>query len=731
MILFLMSFLMIFVSSYLLASTLTGKKYLSWLIYILLIAFAQIVFTIEALSLFNAISKFGILTINALIFILAMWFWNKKGRPLAKPQIKKFFKQVFYAIQKDKTLAIMGIGLIFFICVTIFLCAYCPIINYDGLSYRISRALVWASQGSLAHFDVGDDRNINMAINIDILYTWFFSFVPRNLFLGFFSFAGYILGSAALFSFLELCGFCMQKRLWAVFLFSAIAGVITEASGCESDLIIGALALTALTLFLQAAKKNILTPLYFSSLAICLAIGAKTSAFFVVPTLALLFIFILLKYQKEKFWKYTGLFFLLSFINFVIFAAYNYVLNFIEFGYFVGSIDTQNWHKMRGGIRGYISGLVRHLILLIDFTGFKYGLYIEKYVFNIQNYLLTTMHIPLDLNVLASNDDVLNFSINDSKIGGGVIGTLVLLPCAIFAIIKAIFYNKTFQTKLLGACGCGLFLCIATMSACVGFMLYSSRFTITFLILAAPVLVYSYIKSNKNIIKYILLFWVMSYLVVISTHIWSRHFIALSKEINKGLSTRQIRTAHLCSQDYHFDKERQMFFCNLRSILYRLPKTSTIGVFSGIGENIAILKFMENDGYKIDFMLVEKIHKYNLNKYDYLLFTDNLISSSYIIDKKGILENYSIIDNKLHFIDENKAQCVFMDTINDTLITQDTNIKNKTLHLTCNIPMQSLVNNGFRPYIKVSHREISQKKNTKEILSTVHIFKNKTPRNYK
>lgn len=729
MILFLISFLMIFVSSCLLASIFSGKKYLSWLIYLLLIVFAQIVFTIELLSLFTAISKMGILILNALILLVSLYYWNKKGKPLFKPQIKKFFVQIFNACKKDKMLGIMGLGLIFFILITIFLCTLCPIINYDGLAYRINRALMWVSQGSLAHFDIADDRNINMAINVEVLYTWFFTFVPRNMFLGFFSFAGYILGCASLYSFLELCGFSMIKRLWTVFLFSSIAGVITEASGCESDLIIGALVLASLALFLQAAKKNILLPLYFSTLAVCLAIGAKTSAFFVVPSLAIIFTCILFKYQKEKFWKFTGLFFLFSFINFVVFAAYNYVLNFIEFGYFVGSIDTQNWHKMRGGIKGYISGLIRHLLLLVDFTGFKYGLYIEKFVFNMQNNLLTAMHIPFDLNVVISNDDVLNFSINDSKIGGGVIGTLVLVPCSIFAICRALFCGKTFQAKLLGVCGCGLFLSIAVMSACVGFMVYSSRFTITFLILAAPVLVYSYIKSNKNIIKYIILFWVMSYFVIISTHIWSRHFIALSKEIKKGTPVRELRTKQLCSLDYMFDSE--MFFCSLRSIIYdKLPNNSRIGVFSALADNFAVLKFMEKDGYKVDPLLLEKFHKYDLNKYDYLLFTDDLLNVSYIIDKQSIMDNYYVENGALHFVDASKVQCVLKDSIKDVLVTKDDDIKDSALHLMCNIPYQNLINKGFRPYINVTHREISKKKNTKEILKNVHIFKNRNGRSY-
>ena len=724
MILFLISFLMVFVSSYLLASIFAGKKYLNWLIYTLLIAFAQIIFTIELLSLFTAISKTGILILNTLILSGTLCYWNKKGNPLFKPQIKKFFIQIFNACKKDKMLGIMGLGLIFFILITIFLCAFCPIINYDGLAYRINRALVWASQGSLAHFDIADDRNINMAINFEILYTWFFTFIPKNMFLGFFTFAGYVLSVTSLYSFMETCGYCVRKRLWSVFLFSAIAGVITEASGCESDIVIGGLALACLTLFLQGAKKNNLIPIYFSSLAICLAVGAKTSGFFVIPSLALIFIMILLKYQKEKFLKYCKYFFLFSLVNFILFAAYNYIQNFIEFGHFIGSEGTRAWHQMSGGIKGYIAGLIRHFILLIDFTGFSYGLYIEKFIFATQNKLLTLLNIPLDLNVITSNDDILNIGINDSMLGGGVIGTLVLLPCAIIAIIKG-FFTKNFKTKLLSYCGSGLFLSIITMSACIGFMLYSSRFTITFLILAAPVLVLSYIKSNKNPFKYIILFWVMSYLLVISTHIWSRHFFALTQEIQKGESIRDIRTKHLCSLNFGFDEDRTMFFCSLRSVLYQL-QPSTIGIFSNIADNVAVIKFMENDGYKIDTLLIEEINNYDLSKYNYLIFTSDIVNGSYIKNKEKVLNQYYISPTGvLTFTDNTVPQCILMNEQTDTLITKKDNVKNLPIHISCNIPYNILAFNGFREYANIKHREISKLKKETNILTTVHIFKNK------
>ena len=54
MILFLISFLMVFLSSYFMTSIIADKKSLEGFIYILLTAFANVVLTIEILSLLNA-----------------------------------------------------------------------------------------------------------------------------------------------------------------------------------------------------------------------------------------------------------------------------------------------------------------------------------------------------------------------------------------------------------------------------------------------------------------------------------------------------------------------------------------------------------------------------------------------------------------------------------------------------------------------------------------------------
>ena len=711
MILFLISFLCVFVSSYLLASVFAEKRYMTGLIYTMLIAFAQVIFTVEFLSLFGAVSKIGILIMNAVILAGIIYFWKKKDKPLYKPQFKEFWIKVFNAVKKDKMLAVMGLGFLFFIGISIFLCWIMPVIEYDALAYHFNRAIVWASQGSLAHFDIADDRNINMAVNSEILYTWFLTFVRRNLFIGFFSFAGYVLTMLSLYSFLEINGYCMRKRLWVVFLTSSLAGVLLEASGVEINIIMSGLILACVSLFLLGVKKGRIFPVYFSSLAISIAVGTKTTAFFVIPSLAVIFVYFLRTYQKEKFWYYTKMFLVFSILNTLVFSTYNYVLNFLDFGNSFGGESSMFYHSLKGGVKGYISGVIRHLFLLIDFTGFSYGFFIDKWIFALQNKILTFMHIPLDLNVISSNENMSNYMLNDSLVGGGIISLIVLLPCTIIAMVKGVFCRKCEKNKMLGLFGGSLYLCIAVMSMVIGFMLYSSRFLNTFLVLSAPVLVISYIRSNKNIFKYVILFYVMSYFCLISTHIWARHFLNIKKEFKKGQTITQVRNKHMCSTKLGFSGE--MPYCILRNLIYqRFPKNSKIGVFTSIADNVAVIKLMENNGYVIDFLLTNKINHYDLKKYDYLIFTRLYPESSYVTNFNEILENYSVENGKIKFLDPKKPKCTLFNNSDKTILLMKNDMgKILTTSVSCDIPYEILAENGFYKVGRVVYGDVSTSKN--------------------
>ena len=324
-------------------------------------------------------------------------------------------------------LYIFSLGLIFFIVISLFLALITPTISADALSYHYNRALFWIANGNLNHFDIADNRNLVMPINSEIIYSWIYMLTKKDVFIGIPSFIGYIMSIASLYSILGIFGFCTRKKLWAVFMLSSIAGVTLQASGSETDIIIGGLVLSAITLFLSGAKENKLSPIYFSSLAISLALGTKTPTFFMLPSCAILFSYFLIKYNKQSFVRYTLYFIGFSIINFLLFSAYNYILNFIDYDHFGGSITSINKHSATHTIKGFTAIFIRHLFLLIDFSGFNYNYTIQGYIFAFLNKLLELLKIPNETGVIMSDYNTLNNTLIDPMAGCGVIGVFLLL----------------------------------------------------------------------------------------------------------------------------------------------------------------------------------------------------------------------------------------------------------------------------------------------------------------
>ena len=91
MLLFLISIFLVFATSFFFSSILEEKSFVKFLIYFLLISFANIVLMFEILSLFSAISIIGVLCFNFLFATVALILWRKFGKPLPKFDFCGFF----------------------------------------------------------------------------------------------------------------------------------------------------------------------------------------------------------------------------------------------------------------------------------------------------------------------------------------------------------------------------------------------------------------------------------------------------------------------------------------------------------------------------------------------------------------------------------------------------------------------------------------------------------------
>lgn len=694
---FLISLILVLVSSYLLASVFEPKKYGVGFLYTLLIAFAQIVVTFEFLSLLNSISVSSVVLCNIVIFFTILTFWDKKGKPLYKPQIKETFSRIFKALKSDKILMIMAVGFIFLIGLILFMDIIMPVNGFDALTYHLNRAAFWVSQGSLNHFEIADDRNLVMPINSEILYTWVLLFLKNDWCLGLFSFFGYLAGLVSLYNILGFFKFDERRKLWSVFLLSSFASLIAEASGIETDVIIGGLIMSSILLYVASLKERKISLIFFSALAYALAIGTKTPSLIAFPAVFMLLAYFSILRMKKEGYKPLLAFLFFLFINFMIFGSFNYILNWMDYGHPIANESSRIIHKFWGGPKAFIGNYIRYIFMLFDFSGFRYSEYVGKYILEAKFMIFDLLRIPHELGVTMSDNNEINNGLMDVKMGAGILGFLVFLPCALFSVIAGVITllkckSKKVKTKLLYILPFGalFFINLLFLSGALGFMVFSVRFVSFFIMLSSPVLVFSYFKK-KPIIKLLILFFVLSYMLLISTHLAARSVKGMVRILKTEPNITQARETMRCSLYRGYVGE--MSFCRLRTKMRTYPKGSKIGVIAGYSARLYPIKMLSNEGYQIDILLSEVIEKYDLSQYDYLIRTETVQTSSNVLEGERALSDYTLDGRKFKFFTNHPSKCIYLGPTNRP-VTKD-NVQPITYSL-CRIEESYLKKLGFK-----------------------------------
>lgn len=656
MFLFIISFLLIFLSSYLITSIISPKKSILGLLYLFINAFAQIVVTFELLSLFNAIKPSWVLLCNLLVLLISNYVWLKKSKQFWSIDLKSFKQRLDNSFRLDKALFILYIAFLILVITSIILCLTMPVTSADAQSYHVARSLYWVLNGNLNFIDNPDIRSLCLPINSEILYSWVILFTRKDIFFGLFSFVGYFLSIISLFNILGYLGYCYRKRLWTIFILSSFASVIVQISGTETDIIIAGLILTSIFLFWNALKTNNKVPIFMAALAYALAIGTKTPSLIMMPGIGLL-MFGLCSYYKN--FRPFLTFLLFGFINFLIFASFNYIQNYIHFGNFLGSEYFMVVSKNYYGIKGLFANFIKYIFIFFDFTGLKWADYCGSQILHARTATLNFFHLGSIPDGMYTIPFVTNRTLLEPLMGGGILGFLVFLPCLIWALIKPIFTKKSKKTMFLFAFAAIFVVNIIFMSYSLAYMAFSVRFIMSFMVLSSPILVYSYL-SNKNIFKYIIIIFSIFYMVFVSTHLWARPFIHIGEMLIKGQSLSEIREKSTCLS---FQKNPQIrnSACMLKyRIQKKFSKENKILVFMSSSDYIYEVKKLNLSGYKIDIGTLEDASQIDFNKYNLIILPNITQVYSNIKDYENRKKYYTIKNNKVIILKRALVPCYYV-----------------------------------------------------------------------
>lgn len=618
MLLFLISFLLVLVSSYLITSITAPKKSVLGLIYLALISFAQVVFIFELLSLLRAIDQFWVLGVNVIFFAVSIFVWNKMSKPLWSLDCRNFFNRVKNSFKLDKSLIWLFVGFFVFIFSALILCLMLPVTNADGQGYHVVRSLFWVMQGSLKHFEVSDIRALCLPINSEILYSWVFLFLKKDFGLGLFAFIGYVIAMLATYNILGNFGYSTRKKLWVIFILSSFPCVIVQPSGTETDLIIAALVSSSILLFWYALKNNKLMPVFMASLAYALAAGTKTTALFIAPGVGLLLLWLCHYYKK---YKQFGYFLGFGLINFLIFSSYNYILNFIQFSNFLAPGSFIVVSKNYYGLQGMFANFIKNLFLLFDFTGYTWSKIFGPHILNLKSSLLSFFSVSYVKDGLFANHGTVNNTLLEPLMGIGVIGILTFIPCIIFSLIRPLFKIKSKKSKFMLAFALLFIVNVFSMSYLFAYMDYNVRFIMTYVVLAAPVLGYSYFP-NRNPLKYVLVYFALFDLIFVSTHLWARPLVNIKKIWSLHPSITYVRDVALCKTYVKYPEYTNELCPVSRELTKHFRPENKILAFIDSSDYLYMLKILGFYDYNIDFRNMENSAKIDFDKYNILIVSN-------------------------------------------------------------------------------------------------------------
>ena len=691
---FIFSLLMLFVSSYFLTSVCCGKSNqpasFSGVLYFVLIVFAQIVLTFEILSIFNSIKPSGVLIVNVLAIAASYFVWKKFEKPLFKPDFSVVKNEILEAIKSDRWLMIAAIGLLCFIAISLFMVVIMPVNSYDALAYHLARVPFWVVNHNLNHFVYSDVRANVMPINSELLYTYVFVFFKSDIMLTMFSFISYVVSVFAIFAFLKELEIPINKILWSIIIFSSFASVILETSGIETDIMIGALCLAMMYLFLKGVKTDNKVELYFASLAYALAIGTKTPAIMAFPSVLLYMAVISYLYKGKKWLEPLICFFKYFAANFIFFASFYYILNFIDFYHPLGTENVMQEHKLQGGVPAAFANFIRFIFALFDFTGFSYSEYLTRTIVGIQHRIFDFFKLPYDLGVLFKPEYEVNNSIMEVYSGLGILGFLLFVPALFISGLNTFKEKFSINSKIFLTLTVMFIINIIILSFALGYMPFSIRFLSYFAMMSSPLLCITYIKSNKNIFKWIVMFYVLSYFLVISTHIEARPLFLRMKTLRESQNLNVFKDKLQCSETFYISEP--MLECQVREYIKAKPKTFKTAVFSKMMFRGYILKCLEFKGYKVDFLVFEDYDKIDLSKYDLIVVNKSYQFFDYIRNYKERVKSIIKTPAGIQLTQKHSAECFYLDNKSDFLYYGSENLPAKGV---CYVPYKDFGKKGF------------------------------------
>ncbi len=346
-----------------------------------IVVWAEIVLTVELLSLFDAVTPLGFLLCYLGSGAIVLAVWNRRGRPTMRLLTLPSRRQVIEAFRAHPALGVLLLAVMGCALVNLVVALAVPVTNADALTYHLTRVGYWIQHGSTDHFLTNNVRQNAYPPNSEfgLLSTIIFARAEWPAPLG--QYAAYLVCLAAVYFVARRLGASNAASLFAALLVGTMPEMILQVTIPKNDLIVASFLICSVAFLLcglgARAKPNDAvgngtwaSALVVSAIAVGLAVGTKFTALFFLPGLAVAGMVLTFTSASKDRIRRGVLWTVCCAVCVVLLGSINYVRNQATYGLPTGhKCSRQRLGVRRPMLRTTVSNLARYGYFLCDFSG--------------------------------------------------------------------------------------------------------------------------------------------------------------------------------------------------------------------------------------------------------------------------------------------------------------------------------------------------------------------------
>ncbi len=395
---------LVFGSAYLVVSMAPLRSRVGRWLALWLAVWAEVVLTVEILSLLDAVTPLGFVVCYLVGAAIAVGVWLLCGMPRVrligplsegrddrrggtrrrKPKARRkkkgkkgFWRPVFQALGEHPALGTLLVVLAICALVNLLLAVGLPVNNYDAHTYHLSRVGYWIQYGTTDHFFTHNERQNFMPPNAEFIMLSMIIFARAEWPAPLGQYAAYFVCLAAVYFIARQLETSNAAALFAALVLGTMTEVVLQATIPKNGLIVSSFFACALAFALvglgggDATRPGRTRALAWSGLAIGLAVATKATALLFMPGLAIAGVVIAAGCGRRPAWLVRlGTWAACCMVGIIVVGSFNFVRNKASYGSFTGppqfGADTR---IARPTARSLASNLARYGYHLCDFSG--------------------------------------------------------------------------------------------------------------------------------------------------------------------------------------------------------------------------------------------------------------------------------------------------------------------------------------------------------------------------